>query len=146
VKVNIGGNVISDCEAALVVNGIEVFRFHRRHHDGRLVSDFEVRREDGELIAKIANDRVVHVAEGYRRHDLPRECYIESPQGAVVARVREEAEDELTIWGEFWVDGHRVLIGDRAIESGGISISGQVIAGCGKAIALGPHSAAIGAA
>lgn len=141
-----GGNVISDCDAALVVNGLEVFRFHHRHHEGRLVCDFELRDEDGELVAKIANDRVVHAAEGYRKHDLPHECYIESPTGRVLARVREEGEDELSIWGDFWVDGHRVLIGDDAIESGGISISGLVIAGYGKAIALGPHSATIGTA
>ena len=143
-KIHLGNNIITDCDSALVVNGTEVFRFHRRHHDDRLVCDFDVRDADGNRIARVASDRVVYVAEGYTMHDLPRECYIEAPGGHIIARVRETGPDELTITGEFWIDGHRVLITEEAIHSNGISISGNTIVGYGKAISLDPHSATIG--
>lgn len=42
-KVNLGSNIITDCEAVLVVNGSEVFRLRERDSDGRLICDFDVR-------------------------------------------------------------------------------------------------------
>lgn len=142
--INLGSNIISNCDSALVVNGTEVFRFHRRHHEGRLVCDFDVRNAAGERIAKVANDRVVYVADGYKMHDLPHACYVEGPNGETVARVEETGENELTVTGEFWVDSHQVLITKDAITSGDTSISGIVISGRGKAISLDPDSTAIG--
>ncbi len=143
-KVNLGSNIINDCDAALIVNGTEVFRLRERASDGRLICDFDLRNENGDRIAKIAKDRVVHAAEGYRMHDLPKECYVEDQNGKVVARVQETGYDEITVTGDFWIEGHHVLITNDALVSGGVTMSGNIINGFGKAISIDPNSFSIG--
>jgi len=142
--VNLGSNIINDCDAALIVNGTEVFRLRERASDGRLICDFDLRNENGDRIAKIAKDRVVHAAEGYRMHDLPKECYVEDQNGKVVARVQETGHDEITVTGDFWIEGHHVLITNDALVSGGVTMSGNIINGFGKAISIDPNSFSIG--
>lgn len=143
-KVNLGSNIINDCDAALVVNGVEVFRLRERNSDGRLVCDFDLRKENGDRIAKIAKNRVAYAAEGYEMHDLPKECYIQGPNNSIVARVNEAGYDEITITGDFWVEGHHVLVTDDALVSGGVTVSGNVISGYGKAISIEPNCFVIG--
>lgn len=143
-NVNLGSNIINDCDAALVVNDVEVFRLRERSSDGRLICDFDLRAENGDRIAKIAKNRVAYAAEGYQVHDLPKECYVEDQNGNIVARVQETGHDEITVTGDFWIDGHHVLISDNALVSGGVTISGNVISGFGKAISIKPNSFAIG--
>jgi hypothetical protein len=124
-NVVLGNNLINDCDAALVVNGVEVFRLETSS-DGKLVCDFEVRDKEGNLLAKIAKSRVVYAAEGYEMHDLAKECYVKAPDGRIIARVRESGPDVITITGDFWLEGHHVEISDQALVSGGIIISGNV--------------------
>lgn len=143
-KVNLGSNIINDCDAALVVNGIEVFRLRERSSDGRLICDFDLRKEKGDRIAKIAKNRVTYAADGYEMHDLPKECHVKDPKGKIVARVQETGHDEITITGDFWIDGHHVVISDSSLVSGGITMSGNVISGFGKAISIKPNSFSIG--
>ena len=145
-KVNLGGNTIIDCAAALVINGSEVFRLRQRESDGRLICDFDIHGKDDGRIAKIAKNNIVYAAEGYRVHNLPRESYVQGPDGSPVARVREVANDEIAITGVFWVKGHQVVITETSLVSGGITMSGNVIKGFGKAISINPGSFSIGAA
>ncbi|MBL7174865.1 MAG: hypothetical protein ISS66_03465 [Desulfobacteraceae bacterium] len=143
-KVNLGSNVIDNCDAALVVNGVEVFRFRERGSDGRLVCDFDLRDKNGNRIAKIAKDRVAHVAEGYHMHDFPKECYVDDSDGNILARVLETGHDELTITGDFWIEGHHVVVTETSLVSGGATMSGNMVSGFGKAISINPGSFAIG--
>jgi len=143
-KVNIGSNIINDCDAALVVNGVEVFRFRERNSDDRLVCDFDIRDKNGKRIAKIAKDRVVHVANGFKMHDLPKECYVEDSSGNLAVHVKETGHDELTIIGNFWIDGHHVVITKDSLVSGGMTMSGNIISGFGKAISISPNNFTIG--
>ncbi len=143
-NVNLGSNIINNCDAALVVNSVEVFRFRERSSDGRLVCDFDIRDKNGDRIAKIAKDRVAFVADGFKMHDLPKECYVEDSNGNIFARAKETGHDELTITGDFWINGHHVIITEDKLVSGGITMSGNIISGFGKAISIGPNNFAIG--
>src|SRR5215471_3543392 len=64
-KVLLGTNRIIDCDAALVVEGEEVFRLREHNGDGNLVVDFDVRAADGSRIAKIAKNYVAYLAPDY---------------------------------------------------------------------------------
>lgn len=143
-KVNLGSNIINDCDAALVVNGTEVFRLRERASDGRLICDFELHNQNGERIAKVAKNRVVYAAKGYQIHDLPKECYIEAPNGEVIAHVQETGHDEIAITGDYWIEGHHVIITNKSLVSSGITMTGNIISGFGKAISVEPNSFSIG--
>jgi hypothetical protein len=145
-KVLLGSNTINDCDAALVVNNEEVFRLRERLGDGRLVCDFDVRDQSGNRLAKIAKNNVVHAAEGYSVKNLERESYIEGPSGEIVAKVEEIAMDVIKVTGTFSIDHHTVVITDESLVSGGMTMSGNVISGFKKAIAINPNSFAIGTA
>lgn len=84
------------------------------------------------------------VADGYSVHDLPQESYVEGPKGNIVARVQEKGYGEITITGDFWIEEHHVLISDRKLVSGGITMSGNIISGSRKAISIEPDSCSIG--
>lgn len=144
-KVILGSNIINNCDAALVVNGTEVFRLRERQSDGRLICDFDLRDKDENRIAKIAKNKVVYAADGYEIHDLPKESYVKDSNGNILARVQETGLDEITITGDFWIDGHHVIVSDGSLVSGGITMSGNVVSGFGKAISIAPNSFSIGA-
>ena len=57
-----------------------------------------------------------------------------------MAKVVETGYDEITITGDFWVDEHHVTISDNSLVSGGMTMSGNIISGFGKAIAIDPNS------
>ena len=143
-KVLLGSNVIEDCDAALVVNGAEVFRLRERMGDGRLVCDFDVRDKSGNRLARVAKNNVVYAAQGYKVQNLPSESFVADADGKVIARVQEVSPDTIKITGEFWIEGHHVLITDDSLVSGGVTMSGNVISGSGKAIAISPNSVMIG--
>jgi hypothetical protein len=145
-KVLLGSNTINNCDAALVVNNEEVFRLRERLGDGRLVCDFDVRDQSGNRLAKIAKNNVVHAAEGYSVKNLERESYIEGPGGEIVAKVEEIAMDVIKVTGTFCIDHHTVVITDESLVSGGMTMSGNIISGFKKAIAINPGSFAIGTA
>ena len=143
-RVHLGSNIIEDCDAALVVNGTEVFRLRHRESDGRLVCDFDVRDKLSSRIAKVSKNNVVYAADGYEVHQLPRESFIQDSSGNVLARVEEIGQSEIKITGEFWIDGYHVSISDTDLVSGGVTMSGNLIQGFGKAISIEPNSFSIG--
>jgi len=143
-RVFLGTNEIRDCQAALVVNGVEVFRLRQRGDDGRLSVDFDVRDASGKRLAKVAKNNVVHAAQGYSVKHGAHESAVLGPDGTTIARVQELTEDALRITGEFWIEGHHVSIADDALVSGGITLSGNLIIGFGAAIKLDPGSFVIG--
>ncbi len=143
-KVLLGSNVINNCEAALVVNNEEVFRLRERLGDGRLVCDFDVRDAQGNRLAKIAKNNVVHAAEGYEVKNLARESYITDPEGNVVAKVEEVELETIKITGRFCIGDHTVVINDSSLVSDGVTMSGNIISGFNKAIAINPNSITIG--
>lgn len=46
----LGTNVIKDCQAVLIIDGVEVFRLRDRAGDGQLVVDFEIRNQKNEKL------------------------------------------------------------------------------------------------
>jgi len=143
-RVFLGSNEIRDCQAALIVNGVEVFRLRQRSGDGRLTVDFDVRDAKGRRLAKVAKNNVVYASEGYSVTHGARESSVVGPDGTAIARVKELSEDTIRITGQFWIDGHHVSITDDVLVSGGITLSGNRITGFGAAIKLDPGSCAIG--
>jgi hypothetical protein len=143
-KVILGNNVIENCDAALVVKGTEVFRLRNRESDDRLVCDFDVRDKNGIRIVKVAKNNVVYAAPGYEIRHLPRESCVQDSNGNILVRVQETANDEIRIIGDFWVEGHRVLITKDELVSGSIILSGNTVSGFGKAISIEPNSFSIG--
>lgn len=143
-KVFLGSNEINDCEAALVVNGEEVFRFRERESDGRMVCDFDVRDKDGNRLAKISKNNVVHVAPGFVVEHQPRVSNIKNSDGEIIACVEEIAIDIIKVQGSFCINGHTVVINSETLISGGVTMAGNKISGYKKAIAIEPNSFAIG--
>jgi hypothetical protein len=133
----LGNNRIIDCDAALVVEDVEVFRLREHDRDGNLVVDFDVRAADGTLIAKIARNYVAHVADGYEyRNQKPVAEVIETETGLVVARVAQQGSDTVAITGTFHVNGYPVLIVPDRLVADGVELSGSEIRGYGKAVVL----------
>jgi len=143
-KVLLGSNVIDDCDAALVVNGTEVFRLRERMGNERLACDFDVRDKAGNRLVKVAKNNVVFAAQGYGVKNLARESSVVDPNGKVIARVEETGLNTVKISGEFWIGSYHVVITDQALILGGYILSGKTLSGCGKAISLAPGSMIIG--
>ena len=59
----LGNTEITNCDAALVIEGEEVFRI-REEANGALMIDCDIRDQDGNRIAKIARNSVVFAADG----------------------------------------------------------------------------------
>jgi hypothetical protein len=131
----LGDNEISNCDAAIVVEGVEVFRLRDRDRDGKLIVDFDLREPDGKRIAKIAKNYVAHAAEGYEHQNRPGVSeVVETHTGRVLARVEEVAPRRVRVTGTFCVEGLTVEITGTGVLLGTNLISGCRITGFGKAI------------
>lgn len=119
------------------VEGKEVFRLRERSHDEQLVVDFLVLDKDGNKLAVIAKNNVVHAAAGFKFVNEPRCSSVVDQAGKVYARVREdETTGILSIVGDFWIEGFHIVVSAKELALGGASLSGNVIEGMGKALAL----------
>ena len=143
-NVLLGSNLINNCDSALVVNGEEVFRFREGQSNDQLLCDFDLTNQGGQRIAKVAKNQVVHVAAGYTYQSTGNRAEIHDGNGTVVASVERLDANTLKLNGTFHVKGHTVVITDQALQSAGVTMSGNVISGFGKAISLEPGSFAIG--
>jgi hypothetical protein len=144
-KVLLGTNRIIDCDAALVVEGEEVFRLREHNRDGNLVIDFDVRAADGSRIAKIAKNYVAYLAPDYEfRRRTGFVAVINEPTGQVVARAELRGPDTVAITGTFHVNGYAVLITPTYLKASGVTTAGNEIRGYGKAIELNSGSTGIG--
>ena len=133
----LGDNRIVDCDAALVVEGEEVFRLREHDRDGNLVVDFDVRAVDDTRIAKIAKNYVAYAAPGYEfRNRKGVAEVVEASTGRVVARVEQQGPETVAITGMFNVKGYGVLITPEGLVADRSVISGNEIRGSGKAIVL----------
>lgn len=143
-NVLLGSNHITDCDAALYVNGAEVFRFREGAIDGQLICDFDVRDANNNRIARIAKNQVVHVAQGFTYASTANSSAVHGKHGEVIASVERVDPSTLKIAGTFHVDGHTIIITDQSLQSGGVTMSGNMISGYGKAIAIDKGSFSIG--
>jgi hypothetical protein len=67
----LGNNDISNCDAALVIEGEEIFRV--RDDQGILLVDCDVLNDKGERMAKIVRNTPIVVSDGFRAHIKPGE-------------------------------------------------------------------------
>ena len=140
----LGTNRIVDCDAALVVEGEEVFRLREHDRDGNLVVDFDVRAVDDTRIAKISKNYVAYAAPGYGFRNRKGVAEVVGASGQVVARVEEQGPDTVAVTGMFHVKGYTVLVAPDGLVAGGVVMSGNEIRGFGKAIELKRGSVGIG--
>src|SRR5438876_1205229 len=133
----LGGNRIENCDAALVVEGVEVFRLRERTKDGHLVVDFDLHDPNGNRIAKIAKNYVAHAAPGYKfQNRVGVSEVIKEDTGQIVARVEEVAKDAVAVTGTFNVKGYVVEARADGLAVGGLMMKGNTIIGSRKAIEL----------
>ena len=142
--VNLGSNQITNCDAVLEIDGLEVFRLRERIGDGQLVVDFDIRDAANNRLATIAKSNVVHAAAGYIVKNLAKESRVEDASGKTVARVVEQSTGVISIEGEFWVNGKNVSITPLEAVIGGCTIRGSKISGFGKAISVSTNGFSIG--
>jgi hypothetical protein len=141
----LGGNEITNCDAALVVNGVEVFRLRERGGDGQLVADFEIRDEADNLIAKVAKNNVVHARSGLQVQHAPTFSEVRDPTtGSALARAEEIGTLTIRLTGTFIIRGFRVVATEASLKINGLTMSGNKIVGFGKAIDLRPGQIGIG--
>src|SRR2546427_1816690 len=84
----LGNNEITNCDAALVIEGEEVFRI-REEENGALMIDCDIRDQDGTRIAQIAQNSVVFAADGFRARLAPGQPaeVIRKATGEVMAKI-----------------------------------------------------------
>ena len=135
----LGTNLIKNCDAALIVNGVEVFRLRERTGDGRFVVDFDLRDSEGNRIAKIAKNNVVFAAEGFERvNEASRSFVRDTRSGHIAAMVEELQDGSVKVTGDFWIDGFHVAITQDDLIAGGFAMDHVAIDGFHKAIVLTP--------
>lgn len=142
--IDLGSNIVRDCEAALIIEGVEVFRLRERAGDDQLVVDFEIRNERDERLAVIAKNNVVHAAPGFDAKSLAKESFVRDASGKIYARVIEVGSRHLKIEGDFWVNGHHVVVLANKVLNGTMVMSGNVVIGCGKAIEISRDALVLG--
>lgn len=142
----LGDNKITDCEAALVIDGEEVFRLRNQDRDGQLIVDFDLRAADDSRIAKFAKNHAPYVHQDYEYRHLPRVSeVVEKSTGRVVGRVEQVWLRCLKLTGVFHVNGAKYEINENGIlDASDNLISGCTIEGSGKAVALSRDSMSIG--
>jgi hypothetical protein len=143
----LGTNEIQNCDAALVVEGMEVFRLRARSGDDQLVADFEVRDETEELVAKVAKNNIVYARPGLEvKHGSDFSEVANADTGELIARAEEISQGVVRIIGTFIVNGFAVEITEEFMKLGGVTLSGNKIMGSGNAISLQSGNMGIGAA
>lgn len=101
----LGTNQISNCGAALVIDGVDVFRLRSSETDNQILVDFDIYGQDRTRLARVAKNQVVYAAEGYATSATSSSCEVTGPSGEVLARVEKVAPGWLKINGIFWSHG-----------------------------------------
>jgi hypothetical protein len=141
----LGNNEITNCDAALVIKGEEVFRIREEENDA-LTIDCDIRDQDGNRIAKIDRNSVVFAAVGFRAQLAPGQPaeVIRKATGEVMAKIERLGRRKIKVTGSFWVDGIEVVATGDGLFVGRTLISKNNFRGWGTAIKLGRGQAGLG--
>lgn len=143
----LGDNEIRNCEQALILEGEEVFRLRERENDGQLVVDFAVRDENGQMLAKIFKNHVMHRAPHLEIRSQPgRYEVVRTETGSSVAMVEEVSPVAVRVTGTFCVKGCKVEITTAGIRisPGGNLISKNMVDGHEVATRLDRNTVVLG--
>lgn len=146
ITVTLGNNDIIDCDAALLIEGEEVFRL--REDEGQLLVDCDLRNDKDQRLAKIVRNTPQWVAPGFReyiRPGQPTEVRYE-PTGQVVARFERLAPRHVKITGVFCANGYAVTLAENGLFShdGRLAMLNNTVRGFGTAISLSRGASGIG--
>jgi len=141
----LGNTEITNCDAALVLEGEEVFRI-REEENGALMIDCDIRDQEGNRIAKIAQSSVVFTADGFRAQLAPGQPaeVIRKATGEVMAKIERLGQRKIKVAGSFWVDGIGVVAKRDGLFVGPTLISKNTFRGWGTPIKLGRGQAGLG--
>ena len=123
--VYLGSVVFTNCDALLIIEGVEVFRLRERddHESWRGVNEweylveFDVRDQNDNRIAKVTNNNVVHASPGYEKTTGVKSFRITNrATGEIVAGAHEDLNGAIYIMGDFWVKGTHVKIDDTVLD------------------------------
>ena len=140
----LGNTEITNCDAALVIEGEEVFRI-REEENGALMIDCDIRDQDGNRIAKIDRNSVVFAAVGFRAQLAPGQPaeVIRKATGEVMAKIERLGQRKIKVAGSFWVDGIGVVAKRDGLFVGPTLISKKPFRGWGTPIKLGRGQAGL---
>jgi hypothetical protein len=132
----LGNNDITNCDAALVIEGEEVFRL--REDEGVLLVNCDVSNAVGERVAKIVRNTPIVVAP-FRAHVRPGEPTEVTHEGTgrVIARFERKGPREIKITGIFCVKGFCVYLDEAGLHTNDPwEIPNNGFSGLGTAISL----------
>jgi hypothetical protein len=136
--VTLGNNDIVNCDAALMIEGEEVFCL--REEEGRLLVDCDVLNAKGVRLAKVVRNTPIVVAPGFRVHIKPGEPtqVVSEMSGRVLASFERKGPRHVKISGVFCVNGYCVFIDETAVRTSDPSFrfSLTTVHGCGTALSL----------
>ena len=112
----LGTNQISNCGAALIIDGVDVFRLRSSETDSQILVDFDIYGQDGARLARVAKNQVVFAAPGYTSSATATSCEVTAPSGEIVAKVVRLAPNWLKLNGVFWSHGSRLAITDEHMQ------------------------------
>jgi hypothetical protein len=133
----LGNNDISNCDAALVIEGEEVFRV--RDDEGILLIDCDMLDDKGERVAKIVRNTPILVADGFRAHIKPGEPteVVHVASGQIAARFERKGPRHVKISGVFCVKGYCVFMDETGLSTNdAFMVSNNGISGFGTAISM----------
>ena len=112
----LGTNQISNCGAALIIDGVDVFRLRSSETDSQLLVDFDIHGQDGTRLIRVAKNQIVYAAPGYAVSATAASCEVTAPSGEIVAKVVRLAPTWLKLNGIFWSHGTRLAITDEHMQ------------------------------
>jgi hypothetical protein len=139
----LGNNEVTNCAAALRLDGEEVFRIRENAETGEFLIDCDLRNQQSQRIAKIARNAVPYVADGYQARVGPRQPteVIHEASGQVVGRIQRLAPRRIKVTGCFCVNGYWTLATEEAVFLPGDVVIANNLQGLGHRHQAGPRSA-----
>jgi len=136
-----GSNKILKCSRVVELAGKginkQIIRF-REGEDGKVLMDCTVTDQAGTTVAKVANSRIQHVAQGYRA-DVTRDGIKVGNEGTkeVWLEFLRIGPRSFKLNGQFFVPGYRIIATDEGLMVNSNMISQCTFDSCGAAIGLG---------
>ena len=144
----LGSNEIANCDAALILEGEEVFRVEEGGK-GDLIINFDLRDKQGKRIAKMLRNTFAFLAPGHVNRFSPnRRSEVQMIGGQLISRIERLGPRRISVDGTFNVEGGGCYVVAAPhglfIPGNQQMLQGKKFYGDGTAIRLTRHSMSIG--
>ena len=144
--VDLGTNIITNCDAVLIVDGVEIFRLRERSSDGQLVADFEIRNNQNEILVRVSENNVIYAQlEIFEaRHGVGFSEVRNRDTGEILGRVEKISNNAIKVVGTFFVNGNKIKLTERMMDVNGNKMMGNRISGAKRAIVISGGNISVG--